>query len=441
MSRPFAGPAPVIRLVLLALLLLATGCSDDGGGPTDPEPAPPANTPPIPTVSNPSDELPTRSQFLAVESAALGNFSPELAGASEALLARLNQAWAMDFRLPPGRGRLATDGHLQAPDNLQWCPENGDWHDLGRTSVPAPLTLLATHQGTSYYLSAGACRWWFADVTCRNFGGQLVVLDSATEADLVHAAVAEQAPGERYFVGLTDWGRSNNDWIWVDGTPFGWSRWASGEPNNSHGEYFVEVYEDGRWNDTRTGTRRRFVLETTTPLPDHGDQPVPCAVWDGNTVFLDHLAAPTVAPHVERRVYWERVFQVTLGAGATYSEEHSYTHGTEETTGMSFGYSIGVSTSVDLWGVASTTIETEFHQDFEHEVSIRSEETFSKTYEATAPEGRTMVLALWQLRERYVITDGQGNAWADPDYVLDGALPELDQGLQQEYLQTILFDQ
>ena len=93
------------------------------------------------------------------------------------------------------------------------------------------------------------------------------------------------------------------------------------------------------------------------------------------------------------------------------------------------------------WGFVSTQIETEFHQDFQHEVTVSSEETFTKTYEATAPEGKTMVLALWQLRERYVITDGSGAPWSDPGYLLDAPLPQLDQGLQQEYLQTILFDQ
>ena len=93
MSRPTSRPLSAVIPAALLLGLLIGGCSDDGGsGPTDPDAPLPPNTPAIPTVDNPGDELPTRSEFLTVESAELENLSPELAGASEAMLARLDQA-------------------------------------------------------------------------------------------------------------------------------------------------------------------------------------------------------------------------------------------------------------------------------------------------------------------------------------------------------------
>lgn len=428
--------------LLLAVSLLPAGCSDDEGSPTDPQnddPLPP-NTPAVPTVDNPQDELPARSGFLTTETATLSNFSPDLAGLSEEMRARLDEAHTLEFQLPAGHSVIYRDGHACYPERLQTRRTGGGWVNLSRTTAVEPLVELGAYAGSHYYLTTMPMLWGFADVNCRNFGGHLATITSSVENEFVLNAVQAAAPGIHYWIGLTDWGRPNDDWVWTNRESVDWTNWGPGEPNNRDGEYFTEVYEDGWWNDTRYAIYRGYVLERTEPLPDLDDGALPCAAYGQNRLFLDNLVVPTVTPHVERRVYWHRVFQVTLGAGATYSEEHSYTHGTSETTGMSFGWSIGVSTEVG-WGPASVAIETEFHQDFEHEVTVSSEETFSKTYEATAPAGKTMVLALWQLRERFVITDGTGQAWNDPGFVVDGALPELDQGLQQEYLQTILFEQ
>ena len=431
----------VTVLLVLAMALLAPGCSDNDGGPTAPEEDPPSsNTPPIPTVNNPQDELPSRSEFLTTETAELRNFSPQLVGASPAMLEELNEAHALDFQLLTGRNVIVQDGRACYPEHLQVRSTTGAWVNFTRATSPAPFVDLGSFGDSHYYLGTVLCIWAFADVSCRNFGGHLASLGSAAEGEFLLNAVQTSAPGVSYHIGLTDWGRPNNDWVWTSGEPVDWTNWKPGEPNNSGGEQFVHVYPDGLWNDEDWGHRYQYVLERSEPLPELDEDDIPCAVHGSSFVYLDELAAPTVVPHVERRVYWVRVFQVTLGSGATYSEEHSYTHGTSETTGMSFGWSIGISTEIG-WGPVSVEIETEFHQDFNHEVTVSSEETFTKTYEATAPEGKTMVLALWQLRERFVITGETGEEWSDPRFIVEGPLPELDQGLRQEYLQTILFDQ
>jgi hypothetical protein len=431
-----------ILILILAAALALTGCSSDDPGPTTPgDPPidePPANTPPIPTVDNPQDQLPATSAFQVEESAELRNLSPILAGATPEMLDAMNEAYALDFRLPPGRSVLIADGRPCFPENLQWSLL-GHWYGLSRSTSPAPLIELGAFGGSHYYLSSQPARWYFADVNCRNFGGQLASLTTEAENDFVSEAVQAVAPGTDFFIGLTDWERANNDWLWTSGDLYGWFNWAPGEPNNYSGEWFTHVAATGLWNDTKDDYLAHYVLERPTPLPALPGDDLPCADWGGSSIHLDRFAAPTVTPHVERRLYWHKVFQTAIGAGASYSEEHSYTYGTSETTGMSFGWSIGISVSAG-WAFVSAEISSEFHQDFEHSVTISSEETVTRTYSADAPEGKIKLLALWQLRERYVITDGEGNDWSDPRFELAGPLPHLDQGLQQEYLQTILFD-
>jgi len=93
-------------ILALALPLLIAGCSDDGT-PTDPgDDEPPANTPELPTVANPNDELPATSGMLDVEDAALGNFTPKVTAASP-LVDTLNEAaLALAFRMVPGYCRV-----------------------------------------------------------------------------------------------------------------------------------------------------------------------------------------------------------------------------------------------------------------------------------------------------------------------------------------------
>lgn len=420
--------------LLMAALLLMAACGDDSAAP---EPLQP-NTPPVPTITNAGDQLPANSTFLVAERATLREFSPDLTGLTPAMLDKLNEAVVLDFRLLPGRSRIVTNGRPCFPDRLQFSETTG-WFTLSRASLPWPYQLLGQYGGSYYYLCPTASRWMYADVNCRSLGGHLASLTSAGESDFVVDALGTAGISSA-FIGLTDWGRANNDWIWTSGEPYGWSSWAAGEPNNSNGEQFAHIYyPGGKWNDTNFVAAYPYVLERSSPLPDPGSATVSCAAYGGSPLFIDALAGPEVAPKIERRLYWQKVFQVTVGAGATYAQEHTYTHGTSETTGMSFGWSIGISVSAD-WGFVSAAIETEFHQDFSHEVTISSEESITKSYSATAPADKIMVLALWQLRERYVITDDMGTAWQDPGYILASALPALDQGLEEEYLQTIYFD-
>ena len=431
----------LLLILALVFLLSAPGCSDDSD-PTEPAGDPPqGNTPPLPTVDNPTDQLPATSETLQVEEALLGNFSPKTMGPCGLVDALNAKAIALEFRMVPGYCRLLADDEPALPGNLQWATYG---YENGSDCVPSPspplFNYLDSREGSYYYGLDPKAYWMVHDLNARLAGGDLVTIGSATENDFVHDLRQAWMPGEYITIGFYDWGRANGDFVWRSGEPVTFTGWVGEEPNNSGGEYFTHMSTTGGWNDINGAQPLYGMVETDQRLPDPGADQVPVLLLGASPLYLGDLGQITDRPYVVRSVYWKKVFQKTLGAGTTYSQSHSYTYGTEETSITSFGYSIGISTELG-WGPVSTEISMEFSQDFSHEMSVYREDTYSDVYECTAPAGKTVIFALWHLVEEFTICNEAGEPWTDPNYTLDGPLPTLVQGLDQEYLQTLYFDQ
>jgi hypothetical protein len=432
-------PLPAL-LMICVLIAFSLGYAEET---TSAEATPKPNTPDIPEPTLPGTELPRTSEFLTVERVPLSNFSPELADSSPVLEKLGENALCLDFRLAPGNCHLWVDGNPSPPTTLEL---RYNLQKVWRKGTPGRATpnfdYLGAFEGSHYYLSTTKASWPIADLNCRLAGGDLATINSASENAFVYDAVrAWMNPMEHVLIGLTDWGRSSNDWAWRSGEPVRYANWRPGEPNNYHGEYFgMIVANDGRWNDVSQQHAYHYVMETDHEMAEPTTESVPAIVFGEGTLYLGGLTDITEQPYLERQVYWSKVFHVTVGANATYNQMHSYTHGTSETTGRSFGYSIGISAEAG-WGPFTAKIESEFHQDFKREMTVEEESTFEKNYMCTSPNGQIIDFALWQLRERFVIRTVDGAEWSDPNYVLSGRLPYLDQGLEQEFLQTVVFDQ
>jgi hypothetical protein len=313
-------------------------------------------------------------------------------------------------------------------------------------SLPPCFQKLLSFGGSHYYISRNPATWMIADVNCRLAGGNLASITSQAELDAVVMAMRETNPTGSAWIGLTDCGQPNGNWFWRNGEPVGdFQPWYPGEPNNQDGEYFVHILAyntdpQGRWNDEDANHQLYYIMETQEEFHgDDGAEPVPVLLANGSPLFLRGLGHVSTMPYLERRYYWRRIFQTRIDAGASYSQEHSYMVGTELTMGMSFGYSIGYSGTAN-WGLVSETIEVEFHMDFNFEWSCSMEETKTETYRC-GPLDETVIFAVWQLRERFVICDENGDPWSDPNYTLAGPLPYLDQGIpRNNTLQVIRFD-
>jgi hypothetical protein len=87
--------------------------------------------------------------------------------------------------------------------------------------------------------------WDGARARCSALGGTLAVVTSEAEASFI----AELCDGRYMYLGATD-NESEGEWTWVDGTPWDFTHWMSGQPNDYGGtEDYLATYDEGRWVD------------------------------------------------------------------------------------------------------------------------------------------------------------------------------------------------
>lgn len=96
-----------------------------------------------------------------------------------------------------------------------------------------------------YTLVRQAMTWSDARAYCEAHGGYLATVSSADENNQVLA----QLPAEGVAVCWIGGMRSGDSWEWVDGSPFEYNAWASGEPNNDQGieDRLVMLKSGGSW--------------------------------------------------------------------------------------------------------------------------------------------------------------------------------------------------
>ena len=87
--------------------------------------------------------------------------------------------------------------------------------------------------------------WTTARQTCKADGAHLVTIAGADEA----AFIAKLCDDRYMYLGASDH-EEEGVWKWVDGTPWEFTHWMSGQPNDYSGsEDYLATYDGGEWVD------------------------------------------------------------------------------------------------------------------------------------------------------------------------------------------------
>ncbi|KAM9449565.1 uncharacterized protein Hap1MRO34_022097 isoform 2-T4 [Clarias gariepinus] len=113
-----------------------------------------------------------------------------------------------------------------------------------------------------YFMSNEIKSWTESRQDCRDKGADLVIINSREEQEFISK---QKVNGQIYvWIGLSD-RETEGEWKWVDGTPLNTVFWASGEPNNIHGdEDCVVIYSDDSgnfWNDNKCSVKLNWICE------------------------------------------------------------------------------------------------------------------------------------------------------------------------------------
>jgi len=113
---------------------------------------------------------------------------------------------------------------------------------------------------TKYEIVQGDFTWEEAKTDAEARGGHLATVGSEEAWNEIQGVLSE---GVNFWLGATDL-QVEGGWNWIDGTPWGFSNWQLGEPNNARGmEDYLMVYGNSEhtWNDDNTWTAQSYLLE------------------------------------------------------------------------------------------------------------------------------------------------------------------------------------
>lgn len=120
-------------------------------------------------------------------------------------------------------------------------------------------------EGHNYVVSNYSATWENANAAAIALGGHLVIVNSGDENAFLKSNVGNL---EFWMGGFQNhsnpaYAEPGSGWEWTDGTPFMYTNWNNGEPNNAFGneDHLVMYSWSGVWNDRNAEASLRFVVE------------------------------------------------------------------------------------------------------------------------------------------------------------------------------------
>ncbi|XP_026113003.1 galactose-specific lectin nattectin-like [Carassius auratus] len=119
-----------------------------------------------------------------------------------------------------------------------------------------------THFGVRCYkFFSQAVNWVTAERKCQSLDANLASVHSKIEQDFLLSLLPSTT---QCWIGTHD-AEQEGEWLWTDGTPFDYTYWAPGQPDNKKTEncgeltynYYGQSYD--RWNDVPCLTEQGYV--------------------------------------------------------------------------------------------------------------------------------------------------------------------------------------
>jgi hypothetical protein len=116
-----------------------------------------------------------------------------------------------------------------------------------------------TIDGVRFLLCDLNMSWANAANWCFGLGAVLARIDSSDQNQAVWDATRQIRAGT-WYIGLSDIGRDDGDFYWIDGGDLDFEAWAPGEPNLDGAEHCVHYRSSAaEWADIACGNRKPFV--------------------------------------------------------------------------------------------------------------------------------------------------------------------------------------
>jgi hypothetical protein len=154
---------------------------------------------------------------------------------------------------------------------------NGTWNDTACNNSrralceceagyqpPAPracrtMTGANIQNGRRYFVRTVAVSWTAARDDCASIGAYLMVPTDDTENALVEHSLNLGVDG---WIGLAADAVVANQWDWINGAPYVYTKWAGGAPQNGAGRACVVVHKsDDLWENLACATPHPYVCE------------------------------------------------------------------------------------------------------------------------------------------------------------------------------------
>ncbi|XP_052437870.1 galactose-specific lectin nattectin-like [Carassius gibelio] len=112
-----------------------------------------------------------------------------------------------------------------------------------------------------YKFFSQAVNWVTAERKCQSLDANLASVHSKIEQDFLLSLLPSSST--HCWIGFHD-GEQEGQWLWTDGTPFDFTYWAPGQPDNKNSENCGELSynygtSDNRWNDANCLTEHGYV--------------------------------------------------------------------------------------------------------------------------------------------------------------------------------------